>query len=342
MLEEVKMFYSFKNSFLTLTTVLMFCGCSSVGPVPTEFPQKPVEVKPQTPDEVYNQANSCQSDYVRPNYDTLEQQLGTARARWKAQEPDNYAFSSSSGPDFPMAYSVFVEAKQVKYARSFSSSAPPLAIDLETYSVDRIFSKVAEDLKNHAGCFDYQLEFSGRWGYPVSLRRISHGKTVFHLLTYEYRVHDFHYQDLAYNAQNRCYSFHKQPDWDALTTEFERARAFWKTKNLTSYRYKFGFQSWVPTPALQIEVKDSKLTSVIDVSTGKPPEYQGDYGYVLLEERFKSIEKRLEQHQKCESISVAYDAALGYPTDVYGSLDDEGLQDAFGGSVVSNFEIIQP
>ncbi len=328
------MSHPLKNSVLTLITVLLFSACSSVGSDPTPSPRKP--------DEAYNQANNCQSDYIRPDYDALEQQLETARAKWKANEPENYYFSSSRGPDFFTQYSVSVENKQVKYAGNLSPSAPPITGDLETYSVDRMLSKVADDLKNRAGCFDYQLEFSERWGYPVSLQRISHGKTVFHLLTYEYKVTDFHYQDLVYNTQNRCYSLFQQPDWNALKKEFESARALWKSKDLTNYRYKFGFVSWSPMPALQVEVKEGKLASLVDASTGKPPEYQGDYGYVLLDERLKNIEKTLEQHRKCESISVEYDPNLGYPKAIYGSLNDDGLRDAFGGSVISDFEVIQP
>lgn len=129
------------------------------------------------------------------------------------------------------------------------------------------------------------------------------------------------------------------------TSEYDSNLKKWQDANVSHYRFQLnigcfcGFRNDMP---LTIEVKDGQIVSITKVDgtlVTSTDQFYGLYStYSTIDNLFGQLKSELEG--TAYKVEVTYDAAYGFPSDVYidrikDAADDEtSLQ-------VSNFEVLQ-
>jgi hypothetical protein len=100
----------------------------------------------------------------------------------------------------------------------------------------------------------------------------------------------------------------------ATRSELNVARRRWTAQGPARYRYRFQYLCFCPaslvTP-VEIEVRDGRVASVVDPTTGQPPPASPGRPTPTVEELFAVVEAALDAD--VDWLDVQYDIVLGYP-----------------------------
>ena len=145
-----------------------------------------------------------------------------------------------------------------------------------------------------------------------------------------------------YNITNRCTSSHVNPDWDALERDRVQAEARWRANKPSNYyRYTYRSLGFSLRQDIYVEVSGSSVT-VFD-GTGKVLSSENAQYYGPVENLFSSLRSSITNRSSaCLTASVKYNSSMGYPETFSVADEKEGLQDAFGGFTVTDFNVSPP
>lgn len=126
-----------------------------------------------------------------------------------------------------------------------------------------------------------------------------------------------------------------------IAKELRQNRRRWAAQNIANYRYTLQINCFCLPEVRQpvvIEVRNGKRTSITPVQSGLPVNASYFRRYDTIPKLFNVIQAAI--NDKADSISVTYDPALGYPTQI--SIDPEQLAaDEEIWLTINNFQIIK-
>lgn len=96
--------------------------------------------------------------------------------------------------------------------------------------------------------------------------------------------------------------------------ELTVARRRWTTQGPASYRYRFQYLCFCPATlaaAVEIHVRDGRVTAVLDPSSGRPAAPAAGRPTPTVEDLFAVVEAAIER--PVDWLDVQYDLVLGYP-----------------------------
>lgn len=111
-----------------------------------------------------------------------------------------------------------------------------------------------------------------------------------------------------------CYGNLSPSELRGRRSELNVARGRWSSRGPASYRYQFQYLCFCPaslvTP-VEIQVREGRVTAVLDPATGKPAPAAPGRPSPTVEDLFAVVQQALDRD--VDWMDVQYDPVLGYP-----------------------------
>lgn len=120
--------------------------------------------------------------------------------------------------------------------------------------------------------------------------------------------------------------------------ELEEARSRWETAALDDYRFDYALRCFCTPPSLvpvRIDVRDDRVVAVEPLDPDRGP-ILAEEEYPTVDELFVRVEEALERDPH-EVVRLQFDAALGYPADIFFDFREQ-VADEESGFAVSALE----
>ena len=128
-------------------------------------------------------------------------------------------------------------------------------------------------------------------------------------------------------------------------TDFEKNRQTWQDSGITHYRFSLNigcfcaFRNQMP---ITVEVQNGEIISMTSpdgtLITATDPSYETFSKYATIDRIFSELEVGLAGD--AEEVTVTYDSARGFPSDIYFDYIKAAADDELS-LTVSNFEVLQ-
>ena len=128
-------------------------------------------------------------------------------------------------------------------------------------------------------------------------------------------------------------------------TDFEKNRQTWQDSGITHYRFSLNigcfcaFRNQMP---ITVEVQNGEIISMTSpdgtLITATDPSYETFSKYATIDRIFSELEAGLAGD--AEEVTVTYDSARGFPSDIYFDYIKAAADDELS-LTVSNFEVLQ-
>ena len=128
-------------------------------------------------------------------------------------------------------------------------------------------------------------------------------------------------------------------------TDFEKNRQTWQDSGITHYRFSLNigcfcaFRNKMP---ITVEVQNGEIISMTSpdgtLITATDPSYETFSKYATIDRIFSELEAGLAGD--AEEVTVTYDSARGFPSDIYFDYIKAAADDELS-LTVSNFEVLQ-
>ena len=129
------------------------------------------------------------------------------------------------------------------------------------------------------------------------------------------------------------------------STELEKNRQPWQDSGITHYRFSLNigcfcaFRSQMP---ITVEVQNGEIISITypdgTLAAETDPGYETFSRYATIERIFSELEAGLAGD--AEEVTVTYDSARGYPSEIYFDYIKDAVDDELS-LTVSNFEVLK-
>jgi len=129
------------------------------------------------------------------------------------------------------------------------------------------------------------------------------------------------------------------------STELEKNRQTWQDSGITHYRFSLNigcfcaFRSQMP---ITVEVQNGEIISITypdgTLAAETDPGYETFSRYATIERIFSELEAGLAGD--AEEVTVTYDSARGYPSEIYFDYIKDAVDDELS-LTVSNFEVLK-